>query len=166
MNNFYTSEKYLMKEVPMKVKNLILLGVALTGFMWGFAGPGFQQNGQNQADRIEALRIAFISQQLNLTPAEAQKFWPIYNAYKSDLDALRKNYSTANGPLSADKQLEFEQKKLDLKKTYKPQFEAALGEKKLNELYNLERKFQEKLKEIRDQRMQQRQQGGRPWGGH
>jgi hypothetical protein len=150
----------------MRFRNLILCSFLLACFSLGFANPLIQQNGQNQADRIEALRVAFITQQLNLTPAEAEKFWPIYNAYKSDLDALRKNYSAANGPLSADKQLEFEQKKLDLKKTYKPQFEAALGEKKLNELYNLEHKFQEKLKEIRDQRMQQRQQGGRPWGGH
>ena len=120
-----------------------------------------QQNPNNQSakDRIEALRIAFISQQLNLSPAEAEKFWPVYNAYRNDVEALQKNYA---GQTSADQQLDLEQKKLDLKKKYKPQFEAALGTEKLNLLYNLEHKFQEKLKEIREQRQQQRATGGRP----
>ena len=30
---------------------------------------------------IEALKIAFISRQLELTPDEAQVFWPVYNQY-------------------------------------------------------------------------------------
>jgi hypothetical protein len=119
-----------------------------------------QQNGDNQSakERIEALRIAFISQQLNLSPAEAEKFWPVYNAYRAEIEALQKNYP---GQTSADQQLELEQKKLDLKRKYKPMFEAALGTEKLNQLFNLEHKFQEKLKEIREQRMQQRGAQGR-----
>lgn len=116
-------------------------------------------NRQNAKDQIEALRIAFISQQLNLTPEEAQKFWPVYNAYRSESEALRMTYKDKE---SADQQLELEQKKLDLKRKYKPQFEAALGTAKLNQLYNLERKFQEKLKEVREQRQQQRAAGNRP----
>lgn len=118
-----------------------------------------QQNRQSAHDQIEALRIAFISQQLNLSPEEAQRFWPVYNAYRSESESLQKSYA---GQLTADQQLELEQRKLDLKRKYKPQFEAALGKEKLNELYNLEHKFQEKLKEIREQRMQQRQTQGRP----
>jgi len=120
-----------------------------------------QQNGSNQSakDRIEALRIAFISQQLNLSPAEAEKFWPVYNNYRAEIEALQKGYA---GQTTADQQLELEQKKLDLKRRYKPQFEAALGTEKLNQLFNLEHKFQEKLKEIREQRMQQRGPQGRP----
>lgn len=118
-----------------------------------------QPNQQSAKDQIEALRIAFISQQLNLTPEEAQRFWPVYNAYRAESEVLLRNYPS---PLTADQQLDFEQKKLDLKRRYKPQFENALGKEKLNELYNLERKFQEKLKEIREQRMQQRAAQGRP----
>ncbi len=118
-----------------------------------------QQNRQSAHDQIESLRIAFISQQLNLSPEEAQRFWPIYNAYRNESEALQKSYP---GQLTADQQLELEQKKLDLKRKYKPQFETALGKEKLNQLYNLEHKFQEKLKEIREQRMQQRSAQGRP----
>ncbi|MCB0665633.1 MAG: hypothetical protein KDC80_07420, partial [Saprospiraceae bacterium] len=30
-------------------------------------------------ERIEAQRVAFITQRVNLSPEEAQQFWPIYN---------------------------------------------------------------------------------------
>src|SRR5579863_5444415 len=123
--------------LTMKFRKIIWLSIWMAGGFLGFAGPRFQQNNQPPADRIEALRIAFISEKLNLTPAEAEKFWPVYNAYKKDLDALRKNYHS-EGPLPAEQQLDFEQKKLDLKRTYKAQFEGALGTEKLNHLYNLE----------------------------
>ena len=137
---------------------MLLLTMLFTGNgVFAQQAPG----AQSQHDKIEALRIAFISQQLNLSPEEAQRFWPVYNQYRSESEALQASYGPG-AQLTADQQLEMEQKKLDLKRKYKPQFEAALGTAKLNELYNLEHKFQEKLKEIREQRMQQRAAQGRP----
>ena len=150
-----------MKNVITRIRCAVVLCLFTMAVGNVYAGIRQQQNPNNQTakDKIEALRIAFISQQLNLSPAEAEKFWPVYNAYRNDVEALQKSYA---GQTSADQQLDLEQKKLDLKKKYKPQFEAALGTGKLNQLYNLERKFQEKLKEIREQRQQQRAAGGRP----
>ena len=147
-----------MKNLFTNIRNVVLVLMLLAGFQANSAVLRQQSpNNQNAKDRIEALRIAFISQQLNLTPAEAEKFWPVYNAYRHDIETLQKNNG---GQPTADQQLEMEQKKLDLKRKYKPQFESALGTEKLNQLFNLEHKFQEKLKEIREQRQQQR--GGQP----
>lgn len=39
-------------------------------------------------EQIKALKIAFISTELKLTPEEAEKFWPLYNAYE---DKKREN---------------------------------------------------------------------------
>lgn len=115
----------------------------------------------NKGEKIEALRIAFISQQLNLNPQEAQKFWPVYNQYHNDLKTLHQNFKMdANGQVDANRQLDFEQKKLDLKKKYKNEFDGALGKDKVNQLYNLEHKFQEKLKDLREQRQQMKGNGG------
>lgn len=36
-------------------------------------------------ERIENLKIAFITKELGLTKQEAQKFWPIYNAHEIQL---------------------------------------------------------------------------------
>lgn len=40
-------------------------------------------------EKIEALKVAHITEQLNLTKEEAQKFWPIYNANEEAEDKLR-----------------------------------------------------------------------------
>ena len=54
----------------------------------------FSQN-SDKREKIKALKVAFISERLALTEAEAQKFWPIYNTYESKKDAQRKmGYST------------------------------------------------------------------------
>lgn len=41
-------------------------------------------------DRVKALKIAFITERLELTSKEAQKFWPVYNAIENEKAALRK----------------------------------------------------------------------------
>lgn len=41
-------------------------------------------------DKIKAYKIAYITDQLNLSSSEAQKFWPIYNRHEETLDKLRK----------------------------------------------------------------------------
>jgi len=30
-------------------------------------------------ERLKSMKVAYITQELNLTPAEAEKFWPVYN---------------------------------------------------------------------------------------
>lgn len=145
-------------------KIMMIICVAVSTIAYAQQGPppaGGQQ--PNKGERVEALRVAFITERLNLTPAEAQNFWPVYNQYRNDMETLRKNFK--QGPdvqLTAEQQLDFEQKKLDLKKKYTSQFEGALGKTKVNQLYNLEAEFHQKLKELREQRMQQRGGGQGP----
>lgn len=40
-------------------------------------------------DKIKAYKTAHITQKLNLTSAEAEVFWPVYNAFDDKLMALR-----------------------------------------------------------------------------
>ena len=41
-------------------------------------------------ERIQALKVAFITEKLELTPKEAEQFWPVYNAIEEQKEALRK----------------------------------------------------------------------------
>ena len=41
-------------------------------------------------EKINTLKVAFISEKLSLSTKEAQQFWPLYNDYKEKRDALRK----------------------------------------------------------------------------
>lgn len=149
-----------MKSVKTNLKTIIAALVMIL-----MCGTTSAQRGgppQGGGDKIESLRIAFISERLNLTPEEAQKFWPVYNLYMAEFKALREaaGFGPGKGEPTADQALEFEQKKLDLKKKYKTQFEAVIGKEKVGTLYHLEEEFRQKLRELHDQR--QRENGGRP----
>jgi predicted transcriptional regulator len=41
----------------------------------------FAQDKEKRVERIKALRVAFISDRLDLSPEEAQNFWPIFNQF-------------------------------------------------------------------------------------
>ncbi len=117
----------------MKKFSLILLS------MLGFFSLAKAQNEKGlKAEKIQALKIAFITQKLQLTSAEAERFWPVYNQYENEIKNLRAN--NKNGDV-----LDNEEKLLNIRKKYKPSFEKILGPQKLNDLFNAERDFRNVL---------------------
>ena len=115
-----------------------------------FAQPG---NGMTKKEQKEAQRIAFLTEKLALTPAEAEKFWPVYREYKKAQVDLRKNDKPKKpgGKVAemTDEELEkllddmitFKQKELDLKKKYHEKFKTILPIKKVAKLYHAEEQF-------------------------
>ena len=69
----------------MKMKKLILLSLL---FLLTF--NGFSQHKERE-ERIKTLKIAFITERLAFTETEAQKFWPIYNAFEEENNKLRRD---------------------------------------------------------------------------
>lgn len=51
-----------------------------------------QEKGKPDPDKIKVLKIAFITERLNLNSTEAQAFWPLYNDHEKNREALRKKY--------------------------------------------------------------------------
>lgn len=47
------------------------------------------QDKRDSKEKIKALKISYLTEQLHLTPDEAEKFWPIYNAYDIEQHDLR-----------------------------------------------------------------------------
>lgn len=100
-------------------------------------------------EKIQSLKIAFITQKLQLTPDEAQKFWPIYNQYDQEIKSLQVNGK--NGSV-----IENEEKLLNIRKKYMTSFERVIGPQKVNKLFNAERDFREILIRRLQNRNQQR----------
>jgi hypothetical protein len=98
---------------------------------------------QKQQD-IEALKVAFLSKQLDLTPEEAQQFWPVYNQYAIELKQIIKSDSDV---------LDRDERVLNVRKKYKDQFVKILGADRLNRLFEAEGRFHQLL--IRAMRRQQ-----------
>lgn len=49
-----------------------------------------QNTDNNREDEIEAYKIAFLTQKLDLSPEEAKVFWPIYTSWQKQQSDLRK----------------------------------------------------------------------------
>jgi len=70
----------------MKIKNLIPLLLLL------FVSFNFYAQGENMKEKreqIKALKVAFFTTELDLTSNEAEKFWPLYNAFDNKQFELR-----------------------------------------------------------------------------
>ncbi|OBX22315.1 hypothetical protein [Bizionia sp. APA-3] len=70
----------------MKQTILILVTVLLSTV-------GFSQNRDDHHEKIKTLKVAYITEKLNLTQTEAQNFWPIYNKFEEDHNKLRNDVS-------------------------------------------------------------------------
>ena len=115
------------------MKKFLLIIIAVLGF----TSFTMAQQG-NGRERIQALKVAFITQKLHLTTAEAEKFWPVYNQYDNEIMQVRAN--NRDGDV-----IEKEQKVLDIRKKYRSSFEKILGPQRLNDLYNAESDFRKSL---------------------
>lgn len=67
------------------MKTYKFLSVLLLVMTSSFAQSGFDQ----KKEQIKALKVAFITDELKLTPEEAAKFWPIYNVFDDKQRELR-----------------------------------------------------------------------------
>lgn len=123
-------------------------------FLMGMAAWAIAQDDQPDEKRqqdIEALKVAFISKELELTPAEAQKFWPVYNEYSKELRGIITNEKDV---------LPRDEKVLNLRKRYSDQFTNILGQQRMNRIFNAEGRFRQLL--IKSMRAQnQRNKGNR-----
>ncbi len=59
---------------------ILLLAVFTTIGAFAQDGPPAEKRKYPGPDEILSQKIAFFTQELDLTPEEAQKFWPVYNA--------------------------------------------------------------------------------------
>ncbi|AZQ44761.1 hypothetical protein [Nonlabens ponticola] len=91
---------------------IIVLALSTTAFSQVRNVSNIQKTEQAQ-EKIEALEVAYITNALNLTSDEAQKFWPLFNEVKEDREKLYRqkkrlmrelgsNYNTMSDEQAAD----------------------------------------------------------------
>jgi len=114
-----------------------------------------KQHNENKEEKIRSLEIAYISRKLNLSTEEAQKFWPIFNEYKSEMQTINGGGKNRN---EVDV-LGREEKVLEIKKRYNERFTKAVGSNKSNQFFQAEHEF----KGVLLNRIKQKP-GGRPGG--
>ncbi len=137
-----------------------------------------QQGRMNERmqDKVEAYKIAFFTEKLQLTPEESMDFWPLYNQFENEREALKTRYKLegrrielmSDGEVEdfVNKQLEMEEQMVKIRRDYVQRFKKILPIRKVAMLQNIDNEFKRALLEEIRQRRENRQGGGqrRPGG--
>jgi len=119
------------------MKTIFTFLIALIGFTGIALAQEQPQPDPKQEEKIQALEIAFISRKLELTPDEAQRFWPVYNDYKKDMRQVMINQKNNPNKDVVDN----EQKLIDVRKKYRDRFIGVIGQPRMNKFFQAEREF-------------------------
>ena len=136
----------------MKKLTLIYMLVLLSVFSFG-------QASKNERENVRRQKIEFFNKKLNLSKAEAEKFWPVYNDYQnrknkisSEKRALMKYYVQNADYMSEEEiaetleeYLSFEKRETDLLISYSEKLRKVLPDEKVLKVYVTEVQFKNYL---------------------
>jgi hypothetical protein len=122
-----------------------------------------QRPGQQiDPERLQAARIAFISTRLDLKPEQAEKFWPIFNQFTDQKEAVLRQMANLTRGVSEiseeeatsriQQRFQLEEKLIKDERAFVAEASKILSSKQILMLHNIARDFARQL--------YQRQRGG------
>ncbi|HSM63072.1 MAG TPA: hypothetical protein VK833_03950 [Gillisia sp.] len=125
------------------------------------------KNREQHRERIKAMKVAYITQEMKMDPELAQKFWPIYNKYECQkMDLHRREHeelknTEALSEQEAEKMLteyqEIEKEEYLIKKALFTDLKKIISAKEIIQLHKLESDFNKKLlQEYRERKKAER----------
>ena len=136
-------------------KFLFYIGFLLIS-LGSFAQPGPDGLNPKKEEKIQALYIAYVTKELNITSDEATRFWPVHSQYDAEIRSANQNITN---------EIDRQQAILNVKKKYQGNFQKILGNDRANQFYRLDVEFREKLMQRLKQMRQNRKNGAGPGGG-
>ncbi len=148
----------------MKVKSRVTMVLVVMGVVMGMVVPGISQekpadNMQIVLEKVRADKKLLVSENMQLTEAEAKAFWPVYDQYQDELFLLRtrtvkliKDFADAYEKMTnetakklMDEYITIETLGPKLRQAYLPKFRKVLPEVKVVRYYQIENKIQAAL---------------------
>ncbi len=96
---------------------------------------------QSRADKVESIKVAYLSEKLNLDTKTAERFWPVYNQYDDEMRQVLQESRKVNDNRSAEEILDQEQKAIDIKRKYSAMFQKVISGEQLTQLFQSEKEF-------------------------
>ena len=142
------------------MKKTLVFGLLLSTAA-GMAQPkmGYRAEIEKKKEKIEAIKVAYISEELELTVAESQAFWPVYNERQNKEHELRELQRMGFKKLIGDEPSEKELERMlyyfadtqiaieELRKSYLDDFIDVIGAKKTAKLMRAEKEFGRRMME-------------------
>jgi len=139
------------------MKKIILLLVVFVISFNGFSQPKDVKNGN--FEKYQSMKVSYMTDKLNLTPEEAQIFWPVYNEFDKKRFEIHKRSHDVGKKIhdNIDKYTEKDYRnfitdmenqelaELNLAKEYNKKFLKILSAKKVVMIGSLEKDFRFKM---------------------
>ena len=147
------------------MKKLLIIALVLTT-MQSMA----QGSKQSAKEKLEAARIALITERLELTPAQAQTFWPVYNEYAEQRRQIQQEYRQSRQGLDINElteeqqkamlqaRIEEKQRQLNLENQYGQRLLGVINARQMMALKKAEDDFRTMIINRIQQRQRQQQQ--------
>jgi len=110
---------------------------------------------QQHRERIKAMKVAYITQELNMDAKLAEKFWPVYNQYECSKTDLHKkehfqsenidNITEAEAEKMLTEFLNIEKEEYTVKKELYANLKEIMSAREIVKLHKLESDFNKKL---------------------
>ena len=131
---------------------LLLLFFCATTLATTAAFAQDKSSSKERRERVEAAKIAFLTDKMELTSEQAQKFWPLYNEYETKRRDLLKAYRSGyrqdveelteqEAKVRIDGMFTTREKELALEQEYAARYIRVISYKQLIKLYRGERDF-------------------------
>ncbi|WP_212001695.1 hypothetical protein [Chitinophaga sp. HK235] len=158
-----------MKRFDFKIIWIVLL--MLTGALP--VSVAQQPPSDEAAEKIKALQMQYLAKKLDLSPEEAQKFWPVYQNYTREVETLiaerhskRQQDKVSGGDpddiarRNMDNDLGYEKKMFDIRSRYTNEFQRVLPARKAGAVFKSEREFRTiMINHLNNQRLNRMNQG-------
>jgi hypothetical protein len=129
--------------------------ILLIAFTFALTANAQRGNPQVDFEQIKSQKIAFITEKLNLTPKEAQEFWPVYNqSEKERMDVQQKRRDLEQKTRDENVKMSDQEiirttrsiaatfkKEAELTENYNEKFLKILPPQKVLQLYRAENQF-------------------------
>jgi len=142
------------------VKQFCLLLVFMILFVQTVIGQNNNADQSKNHERIKAKKIAYITDALELTPSESEKFWPVYHEFKKAHEVLHNerhshdkldDISEAKAMELLERSIQRDKEEIRIKEKYNAELLKCIPAQKLVKLRGVERKFRkDMLSSIRD----------------
>ena len=133
----------------------------ITSLLFIFSFESMAQRRTSRGEEIEAYKIGFLTQKLDLSPQEAKIFWPIYNNWQKEQAEFRKDRVEKMISFRRIEEIEelsdteiqnlivndfsFKQRELDLEKKYYNKLKSSLPIKTVGKFYRAQEAFKRVL---------------------
>jgi hypothetical protein len=124
-----------------------------------------KNQGRPDVHRIKAIKIGIITEKLQLSESQAERFWPLYNVYSDERAEVNRNIrqkikgnsesnmSDSESLKRQDEILDLKEKDIQIERKYRDKFLKIISPKQYSDLLEAEHQFNkmliEKLKEMR-----------------